>query len=390
VGSSHCLRDAAMSIHILTNRDELSRARSDYQNLHARAGSGLPFTLHDWHLAWWDCLAQSSDRIADALRVHVIRDAEGDCVGIVPFILTTRDVGYFKVGVLSLLGADPNITEVRGPLIVPGEEAPVAKAVRRCLAVDENWDWIRWSCAAGPVSEALLHDAPMEVKPPTLDYVLDLAPTWDEFRKGLKRNIRESLRHCYNSLKREDIHFELDIAESPEAVRRALDTFLPLHAMRAEMTETVVHPNRFESQALKRFLYDVCGRLAQHGVARVFQMKIGGVVVASRIAFVVGKSLYLYYSGFDPRWARYGVSTTVVAEAIKYAIGLGLETVNLSTGTDVSKTRWGARPVPYQEVVEARPRVRSQLAYAAYRQLVASRSEWLQPIVRSLPKRGWR
>ncbi|HEX3771684.1 MAG TPA: GNAT family N-acetyltransferase [Polyangiaceae bacterium] len=335
-------------------------------------------------------MAQSCDRIQDSLRVHVFRDADGDCVGIVPLVHTQRDLGYLKVRVLSLLGADPNITEVRGPLIAAGEEARVVKALRACLAVEDSWDWIRWSYASGAVADALTRGAQIEAKEPTLDYVLDLAPSWDDFRKGLKRNIRESLRHCYNSLKREDIRFEMDVAESPEAVRRALDFFLPLHAMRASMTETVVHPNRFEHPALQRFLYDVCDRLAARGAVRVFQMKIGGAVVATRIGFIAGKSLYLYYSGFDPRWAKYGVSTTVVAEAIKVAIDLGLETVNLSIGTDVSKTRWGARPVEYHEAVETHPRVRSQIAYAAYRQLLSARSGWLEPLMRTLPKRGWR
>lgn len=384
------MRAAALCVQVVTTRDELVRVRPDYERLHRRVGNTLPFALHDWHLAWWDCLANSSAGIRDSLRIHVFRDADDECIGIVPLVHTRRDLGYFKVGVLSLLGADPNITEVRCPLIAPGEERGVVDALRHCLSVEENWDWIRWSCADGPCGSALMPSGQTDSKLPTVDYVLDLAASWDEFRKGLKRNIRESLRHCYNSLKREGVAFELEVAETPEAVRRGLDAFFPLHAMRASMKDTVAHPNRFASPALKRFLYEVCGRFAERGVARVFLMKIGGVVVATRIGFLVGNSLYLYYSGFDPSFARYGVSTTVVAEAIKYAINLGLQTVNLSTGTDVSKTRWGARPVTYQEAVEAHPRVRSQLTYAAYRQLVERRSGWLEPLVRTLPKRGWR
>jgi len=63
---------------------------------------------------------------------------------------------------------------------------------------------------------------------------------------------------------------------------------------------------------------------------RVFQLAIAGDVVALRIGFVIGGSLYLYYSGFDPRWSKYSVMTTTVVEAVKYAIGQGLTAINLS------------------------------------------------------------
>jgi len=56
---------------------------------------------------------------------------------------------------------------------------------------------------------------------------------------------------------------------------------------------------------------------------KLFALKIGAEIVAMRIGFVVGDGLYLYYSGFDPKWWEFGVMTTTMAEAIKYAIGRG-------------------------------------------------------------------
>ncbi|HEX4447643.1 MAG TPA: GNAT family N-acetyltransferase, partial [Polyangiaceae bacterium] len=147
---------------------------------------------------------------------------------------------------------------------------------------------------------------------------------------------------------------------------------------------------RFESHTSREFLYEVCEKLAAKGVAKAFVLKIRGCVVAVRVGFVVGDQLYLYYSGYDPKWAKYSVPTTVVAEAMKYAIAKGLKAVNLSTGTDVSKTRWGARLVPYQEAVQMNPRVRSRMTYSAYRSLTEeSRPRWLAPILQALPKRAW-
>ena len=386
-------RARALTVEVATTVERLSALKADYDRLHRACRNTLPFALHEWHAVWWDHLAKTTGAVRDELRIHVVRDDHGDCVAIVPFVSTRREIGYFKTESLSLLGADPNFTELRCPLVAPGCEEVAADAVSRRLAAEGDWDWIQWSGIQGPFGEALGARTSLGWQPPALDYVVALAPSWDAFRGGLKRNIRESLRHCYNSLKRDGLSFELEIAQSPDAVRNALHTFFSLHAMRAGLTRTVTHPDRFSSDTSRRFLYEVCERLAARGVVRVFVLKIRGCVVAMRIAFVVGEHLYLYYSGFDPRWAKYSVSTTIVAEAMKYAIDQGLTGVNLSTGTDVSKTRWGARLVPFPEAIQTSPRVRSRVTYAAYRRLRGGQpveaNSWRSVVRRQLPMRSW-
>jgi hypothetical protein len=42
--------------------------------------------------------------------------------------------------------------------------------------------------------------------------------------------------------------------------------------------------------------------------------------MATRIGFVLGKTLYLYYSGYDVKMRKYSIMTTTVCETIKYAI----------------------------------------------------------------------
>jgi CelD/BcsL family acetyltransferase involved in cellulose biosynthesis len=215
-------------------------------------------------------------------------------------------------------------------------------------------------------TEALGKGGTIEWQPSRPYYVLDLAPTWDKFRAGLKRNIRESLRHCYNSLKRDGLQFELLVIRDPADMPQGLARFLELHDMRANLKVGVIHRNCFPTEASRRFLYAVCERLAMSGVVRLFQLRVGAQIVAARIGFVVGDSLYLYYTGYDPEWYRYSVMTTTDAEAIKYAISQGLKTVNLSPGKISAKTRWGPRELEYTSAYEARNRLRSRLARYAY------------------------
>jgi CelD/BcsL family acetyltransferase involved in cellulose biosynthesis len=322
--------------------------------------------------------------------VFAFRDVAGRCVAVVPFVATDRSLGPLHFRTLSMLGPDPYISEFRGPLIEPGYEARVFRQLRARLAADGRWDWVHWSGIPETCTPDLRSDAHVEWREPTIDYVLDLPATWDAFRAGLKRNIRESLRHCYNSLKRDGFEFEFEVARTPADVAIAVEHFLALHAMRAGLQGTIAHRDRFDGPKTKDFLRDVCARLAERGATRVFLLKIRGEVVAARVGFVVGDSLYLYFSGYDPAWRKYSVMTTTVAEAIRYAIAEKLSTVSLSAGTDVSKTRWGARPVPSAEALECRRSLRSQIAHTTYRRAMEWKDNpaWTS-VLELFPKRDW-
>jgi CelD/BcsL family acetyltransferase involved in cellulose biosynthesis len=386
--------DLGLTVEVVTSAARLAELADDYARLEQAAQATLPFTSLEWHLAWWNQFSGATSAMRSELRVHVVRDEADACVAIVPFVLERRP-GKGPVGVrmLSFMGRDPFITELRVALVDPTHAARAGQAVRRALDEDRGWDWIYWSGLnqVGAFGEAAIAGRRILPQEPLLDYVMDLAPTWDAFRSALKRNIRESLRHCYNSLKRDGHTFELHVATTPDDVKKACAKFLELHVARADLTGTVTHPNRFETPRTQAFLYDAATRGTKRGSTHVFSLVIAGQVVACRIGFIVGKSLYLYYSGFDPAWSKYGVMTTTVAEAIKFAIERKLTTVNLSAGTDVSKTRWGPRCEEYAESIEPRDALRSRLAFAAYRVVTdpAQAPPFLRPLLRYLPKRSW-
>jgi len=120
----------------------------------------------------------------------------------------------------------------------------------------------------------------------------------------------------------------------------------------------------------------VCERLAERGELRIFQLKIGGAVVATRIGFAVGSSLYLYYSGYAEEYAQYSVMTTTVAEAIQYAIASGFSSVCLSTGSDVSKQRWRPREGLYREVEILAPSIGGRVAHEVFARTRKAVKSW--------------
>ncbi len=366
IASGESLREDNISVETVTTLDGIGALGPCYDRLLKATGNTLPFALHEWHFAWCRNFLNYDPRVHDAPFFCVLRNAADECIAILPFIISRRRVGPIDIVTVNLLGADPAITELRGPIIHPGCEYVTARAVRRRLAAIGDWDWIHWSGISPAFAAALEIEGALHWQPALPDFVLDIPPTWEEFRLGLKRNIRESLRHCYNSLKRNHHRYELRVIQDPAGIREGVDRFLELHIMRAGLKNAEKHPNRFASKASRDFLYEVCERLAPSGTVRLFQLRVDSQIVAMRIGFVVNDSLYLYYSGFDPAWARYSVMTTTMAEAIKYAIAQRFRTVNLSPTKDIAKTRWGPRQIDFQSAYQLSGRLRSRLVRAAY------------------------
>jgi len=356
-----------MRSDIVVSLEGVRTLAADYEHLYRVTANTLPFALHDWHVTWCTHFLNRNPQIHEQLQFHVLRHGNGECVGIVPLVHTQRRLGPLRLATVDMLGVDQGLTEIRTPLIEPGYERSAVRAVHASLAGLRDWDWMHWSGIGGALAEAMAREITPQWHTVNLDYVLDLPASWQEFRAGLKRNVRESLRHCYNSLRRDHHPFEFVVARTRAEVREALDRFLVLHALRANMPWGPKHPNLFAQRHAQEFLYEVCDRLAARDVVRVFQLRVGCEIVASRVAFVVGDSLYLYYSGFDPDWAHYSVMTTTVAEAFKYAIANGLRTVNLSLHAERSKLRWRPRLIKLQSAVVHRDYLGSRLLYGAYR-----------------------
>jgi CelD/BcsL family acetyltransferase involved in cellulose biosynthesis len=343
----------------------------EWRQLEQTSRLGVPFGTWDWCVAWWTHLREDKFGIKDSLSVRTLRDASGTLVGIAPLMITRRPaVGPFCMRHLQFFGADPNITELRGVIAAPERQVDVHRALLEDLRASAGeWDTLTWSGVArdGDLATWVERTYPSaEWTKDTPDFLLTLCPTWDEFKGKLSRNIKESLRKCYNSLKRDGLDFKLDVTTSENGVTEALDRFFLVHQARAERADMVSHRNVFDAASSRRFLADVCRRFARRGALRIFTLQIGGKTAAMRVGFVLGDSLYLYYSGYDPEFGKYSVMTTAVAEAIKYAIENRFTTVNLSTGNDVSKTRWSPAEIVFRQASIISPSRRGELTHLLY------------------------
>ncbi|HYQ03521.1 MAG TPA: GNAT family N-acetyltransferase [Polyangiaceae bacterium] len=358
-----------MMIERIESLVQLDTLEDEWRELETRMVR-LPFVSFDWVQAWWRHLHADSVGVKDELYVRAFRGSRAELRGVVPLMRTRRPgFGPLRLRQLQPFGADPNITEIRGIASAPEDAGDILRALldhlRSCAS---EWDFVELTGVPAVHSELVnatgfgaarwVRDVP--------NYYLPLPATWDEFKSKLSRNIKESLRKCYNAPKRDGLAIKLEVVQSRADARAAVNEFFRLHQARSKLEDTIRHVDVFGAEESRAFLLDVCDRFAARGSLFIFQLKIADAVVATRIGFRCQDTLYLYYSGYDPQYARYSIMTTTVAEAIQFAIAHGFKTVNLSTGNDVSKLRWGPEEAVYRDALLIAPSLRGAIAHESY------------------------
>lgn len=356
-----------LRVQRLAGPEELSALTLECDELAHSMTPRLPFATSTWLELWWRHYNEQRLLVRDRFFVHALRDESGRLRAVAPLMLTERPgTGPVRARTLAFFGADKNITELRGMICAPEfEGAAVRSLLAHVNGCADQWDWFTWN-GVRPRSEAyqaLDSDPNYHWTRETTDYVLPLSGTWDEFRGSRSRNIKESLRKCYNSLKRDGHEFRFHVVSEPAELPQALARFIELHALRAQASDLVPHANVFAEHRARDLLHGIAASPNAALSLRVFQLEIAGEVIASRIGFVLEDELYLYFSGFEPAWSKYSVMTTTVAEALKWAIENGMRSVNLSPGTDVSKTRWGASAISMHSGILVSPQRRGKLVF---------------------------
>lgn len=359
----------SLQIEQLASVDAFASLRDEWEQIEADISPRTPFRTPLWNELWWRHLSCNGVAQRDDFYAHTVRDA-GRLIAVAPLMITAAPaVGPCRSRRLNYFGADPNITEMHGLVCRLVDEERVVTALSSYLARHAgSCDWLRWSgVRSGGSAHRWLESQGRTVwEEPILDYWLRLPESREQFFSSRSRNIKESIRKCYNSLRRAGYELRFKVVADRSATRAAVERFFELHAARAEAPLLVRHPNCFKMESAREFLHEYCAAMAERNELRIFQLEIGDVVVATRVGFQLGRELYLYFSGYLPEFGRFSVMTTLLTEALKWAIGQELSIVNLSVGKDNSKLRWGPEETVLCQGVQQSERWRSRLAFRLY------------------------
>ena len=359
-----------LTVERLAGPEALGGIAAEWDLLDRQTSPRTPFTSPAYIITWWKHFVRRRRTLFhDEFFCHVVRGEGGRLVAVAPLVRTSFPrIGPPVLRMVQFFGIDA-MTEIRGVICRPEDHGAVVETlVEHFLARRGEWDVFRW---VGLRHFADAYRAPhlsgtFVPRDELLDYIVELSGRWEDLRQRLSFNMRKNLRKTYKLLERDGFAFTLRVTEGPDGVAPAMARFFALHAARAEAADMLFHPNKFVQPHVRAFFADYLHRAAERGELRIFELEIGGIVVASRIALLLGSDLYMHLAGYDPAWKNYSVMTVLVTEMIKWAFAHGVERINLSTGRDQSKMRWKPREVLFRDAVQVSPTMRARAAFGAF------------------------
>ena len=376
-----------MRVERLTGPEAFGDIVAEWNLLDRQISPRMPYSSPAWIISWWKHFPHRRPPLFhDEFFCHVVRDDGGSLVAVAPLMRTSfPGIGPPLLRMVQFFGVDPMLTEIRGVICRPEEQALVVAAlVEHFLARRNEWDVFRWA-GLRQVAECYSAETPLCAFRPRgelPDFVVDLPKSWEELRMRVTCKVRKGLRKPYELFKRDGIPIALRVTERPDEAAAAMARFLALQVARSEAAGMAPHPNKFVQPHERSFLADYLHGAAERGELRIFELEIRGVAVASRIGFLIGSDLYLYYAGYDPAWKDYSAMTALMEEIFKWAIARGVQRVNLSTGDERSKTRWKPREVLFHNAVQVSPTWRARAAlrvFQAYEAAFRARDEAVHP-----------
>jgi CelD/BcsL family acetyltransferase involved in cellulose biosynthesis len=361
-----------MTLHIqkLSGPGAIEALAAEWDALDQQLPLRTPFTSPLWAKLWWKHLRRAQNWRRHEFFVHILRDDAGRLVAVVPLVISHIPAyGPLRLRLLQFFGAsDGSITEHRRIICRPEAEAEVIQAFTNYLVgLKDNWDLFLWTGIRAPDVGGF---KTLKVYRQIPEYVVSLPASWEGFRSNLSRNMKEKIRKSYRLLSRDGHAFVFRAVERPEEIPAAITRFLALHSARAQIDSTSRHRDYFRQASQRAFITDCASSMTQQNQLLVFEIQIGGKVVASRLAFIFGRELYFYYSGFDPSWSKHSVMTTLMCESFKWSIERGLLSANLSTGKDPSKLRWKPCEILFYDAALVSPTLRGRIAFKAVKFVV--------------------
>lgn len=172
-----------------------------------------------------------------------------------------------------------------------------------------------------------------------VSFEMALPPTWDDYLHRLNGKQRHEIRRKIRRLEESgEINFR--VLDKVSTVNAAMETFLEL--MRASRPDK----NEFMNGEMAFFFRKLTAAMADRKMAHLEFLELDGRQVAGVLCFDYRSTVFLYNSGFDPRFRALSVGLLSKVLSIRTAIENGRKAYNFLKGSEIYKHRLGGRPLP--------------------------------------------
>ncbi len=288
------------------------------------------FVLPAWLQVWWRVFGAGAE-------IYIRAVWGGDkVIGIAPLMV--------KDGTACLIGGT-DVCDYLDFIVVPGREQDFfnvllddlkkneikhldLKHVRPDSTVLKNLVPLAKSCQNEVVSTK--EDVSLE---------MDLPSVWEGYLDALSTKQRHEVRRKLRRLSEEG-KIEYRFVDSGGAVPAAMNTFFKM------FVESRQDKANFMTEKMKSFFNLLADTMAGNGLLRLGMLELDGQPVAEIMCFEYNDCIYLYNSGYDPRYTALSAGLLSKVLAIKDSIERGIKRFDFLKGAETYKYHLGGKEVP--------------------------------------------
>lgn len=353
---------------VLDTEDEFLACREEWNQLRGKCPLDDPFSEWEYVWDWWKTFGAGFARLhgQNPLFILKVYSTSNELVAMLPFVTSPLNRAFASPRVMRLFGHNgtlgpSDMSEMPLHLVLPGWEAEVTRAImdaikvrlekRTCDAVLVRLSYDHSLELFNQEAVALSSIASPLIKDRTGAMIASLPGSYAAYIKSLSKSMRDNTKYYPKLLERAGLKWSVRTISDPCQIIEALDEVIRLHRLRAKSASGPRHEDHISGATEAAFLHRLIQRKASTANALVAILDIEGKPAAAQVFFAQGDKISVYYSGFDPIWAKFSPITVLQATVFQEAIGRGVRKVDFFLEDAPWKARWGA--VPSGPCVEA-------------------------------------
>lgn len=288
------------------------------------------FVLPEWMEVWVQAFGGGAET-----RIRTVREGD-EVTGIAP-LMVRNDTAMF-IG-------NTDVCDYLDFIVTPGTE----KEFFRLMLDDLNKGGIKKLELAHvrPDSTVMTSLAPLaqsqglkvETVKENVSFEMDLTASFDAYLETLTAKQRHEVRRKLRRLNEEGTIEYRFISDGP-ALNAAMDTFF---RMFVESRQDKAH---FMTEKMESFFRRLAEAMSGAGLLKLGVLELDGKALAEIMCFDYNGCVYLYNSGYDPRYVSLSAGLLSKVLAIKDSIEKGRKRFDFLKGAETYKSHLGGREVP--------------------------------------------
>ncbi len=287
------------------------------------------FMLPRWVRAWTKAFAPD-----DKLDILVMKRNE-EVVGVAPLFINGTTASF--VG-------DSEVFDYMDFAVAPGHEKEFYSALlaelsnRRVTTLDLRCLRPESTVFSHLIATVRNRNGRCSFEPDGVSVEIDLPSDWNEYLNMLHPKQRHEVRRKLKRLREAaDVHFL--VFDNPAEISGHLDMFLKM--FRESRPDKAV----FMDSRMEFFFRSMTRAMSEEGILRLFALKLDNSIAAASVCFDYRDTMYLYNSGYDPRYKSLSVGLLCKVLSIRHSIEAGRKKYDFLKGAEPYKHRLGGKEV---------------------------------------------